>query len=291
MSTHNPCDPLADLTWLNIGDICTALGLGPRTPLRGLVELACRPAAQRFAQQILQLDQLVGVGGLHTGSSWICAQLSDGILITGDPPPAEGALLIVANHPGLLDAAALASTIGRPDLRILAIMRPFLRSLPNIATQLFAVGPTPGARMAAVRAASRHLRAGGALLTFPAGRIEPDPLSMDGAESTLAEWSTSLELITRLAQPVTVVPAIVGGVISPRALHHPLTRLRRTPADRQWLAAILQLTWPALRRHKVRVTFGQPVDANSQTITPIVHTEAQRLIRSLRHAAEAARCT
>ena len=281
MSTPNPHNPLADLTWLNIGDICTALGVGPGTPLRGLVELACRPAAQRFARQILHLDQLVGVGGLPSGSSWICAQLSDGLLITGERPPAQGSLLVVANHPGLLDAAALASAIGRPDLRVLAIMRPFLRSLPNIATQLFAVGPTPGTRMAAVRAASRHLRAGGALLTFPAGRIEPDPVSMGGAENTLVEWSTSLELITRLAQPLTVVPAIVGGVISPEALHHPLTRLRRTAADRQWLAAILQLGWPALRRHKVRVAFGRPVAAHSQTITPIVHAEARRVISSL----------
>jgi 1-acyl-sn-glycerol-3-phosphate acyltransferase len=188
---------------------------------------------------------------------------------------------VVANHPGLLDAAALFAVIGRPDLRVLAITRPFLRTLPHIAGHLFAVGATPGARTTAVRAAVRHLRAGGALLTFPAGRIEPDPLSMGGAEATLADWSDSLDLLTRLAGPVTVLPAIVGGVIAPAALRHPLTRLRHGRSERQWLAAILQLMWPALQRTTVRVAFGQPLSATGEPLSATVVAEAHRLIHEV----------
>lgn len=276
-----PACTLADLTWLNTGDICAALGLGQRTHLRGLVELACRPPAQRFARQMLTLDRIVGEAGLDTGGAWICAQLSDGLAVRGGPAPRHGPLLVVANHPGLLDAAALFAAIGRPDLRILAITSPFLQALPHISGHLFAVGTTPGARTAAVRAAVRHLRAGGALLTFPAGRIEPDPLSMGGAEATLSEWSASLNLLTRLAGPLTVLPAIVGGVIAPAALRHPLTRIRRSPRERQWLAAILQLMWPALQRTTVQVVFGQPLSATGAPLSADVVAEARRLIREV----------
>jgi 1-acyl-sn-glycerol-3-phosphate acyltransferase len=269
---------LDDLTWLNTGDICAALGLAQRTPLRGLAELACRPPARRFAQQMLRLDQLVGTAGLRAGGAWICAQLSDGLEVQGDPPPVYGPLLVVANHPGLLDAAALFATLRRSDLRVLAIKRPFLRALPHIAAHLFAVGTTPSARTAAVRATGRHLRAGGALLTFPAGRIEPDPRSMAGAAASLEDWSSSLELLARMAGPVTVLPAIVSGVITPAALHHPLTRLRRTPHDRQWLAAILQLIWPSLQRTTVRVSFGHPLSADARPLSVAVVAEARRLI-------------
>jgi 1-acyl-sn-glycerol-3-phosphate acyltransferase len=274
---------LDDLIWLNTGDICAALGLAQGTPLRGLAELACRPPARRFAQQMLHLDSLVGTAGLRTGGAWICDQLSDGLEVRGAPPPPHGALLVVANHPGLLDAAALFAALGRSDLRVLAITRPFLRALPNIAGHLFAVGTTPGARTAAVRAAGRHLRTGGALLTFPAGRIEPDPRSMAGAEASLADWSASLDLLVRMAGPVTVLPTIVSGVISSAALRHPLTRLRRNQRDRQWLAAILQLIWPPLQRTSVRVTFGHPLKADASPLSAAVVAEARRLIGTVNH--------
>lgn len=272
---------LADLTWLNIGDIVGAFGLAPGAPLRGLAELAAHPPARRFARQLLRLDAMVGAEGLGAGGAWICRQLSAGVVVAGDAPPAEGPLLVVANHPGLLDAMALTVAIPRRDLRVLAIKRPFLRALPNIAGHLFPVGDTPVARTGAVRAAARHLRAGGALLTFPAGRIEPDPLSVGGAEASLESWSASVDLIARLAAPVRVLPAIVGGVLSPAALEHPLTRLRRSPEQRRWLAAIIQLMRPELRRGAVRVRLGRPIAADGAPVSAAVRAEAARLIAAM----------
>jgi hypothetical protein len=181
----------------------------------------------------------------------------------------------------MLDAMALFTAIPRVDLRVLAIMRPLLRALPNIADHLYAVGATPATRTAAVRAAVRHLRAGGALLTFPAGRIEPDPISLDGAVASLNDWSTSVDLIVRLAGPVTVLPVIVGGVLTPAALSHPLTRLRRRPEDQRWLAAIIQLLRPGLRRGLVRVELGQPIVASGAPVGAAVRAEAARLIAAV----------
>jgi 1-acyl-sn-glycerol-3-phosphate acyltransferase len=269
---------LADLTWLNVADILAAFGLPRALPLRGLAELAAREPARRFAKQIVALDEIVGAAGLQAGGAWICGQLSGGVEVRGAAPPIAGPLLIVANHPGLVDAAALFSAIPRPDLQVLAITRPFLRTLPNIAGRLFAVGPTPASRTAAVRAAARHLRSGGALLTFPAGQIEPDPLAHDGAADAVGAWSDSVNLLARLAGDVTVLPMIVGGAISPAAVRHPLVRLRRDPADRRWLAAILQLMLPQLRRGRVRVQIGRPIAAVGGDVHGAVAAEARRLI-------------
>lgn len=272
---------LADLTWLNTGDIMRAFGLRPGAPLRGLAELAARRPARRFARQLLALDGLVAAHGLAAGCAWICRQYSGGVEVRGGPPPAAGPLLVVANHPGLLDAAALATAIARADLRILAIARPFLRALPSIAAHLFPVGATPAARIAALRAAARHLRAGGALLTFPAGRIEPDPLSSRDAADSIERWSTSADLLARLAGPLTVLPAIVGGAITPAAVAHPATRLRRAPEDQRWLAAILQLLRPGLRRDAVRVQLGRPLVSDGGPVSAAVAAEARRLIAAV----------
>lgn len=269
---------LRDLIWLNVADARSAFGLGHRAPLRGLADLLLRVPAGRFARQLQALDETVGAAGLQAGGAWICAQLCAGVELRGPPPPAAGPLLVVANHPGITDAAALFSAIPRDDLRVLAIARPFLRALPQIAGRLFAVGDTPAARTAAVRAAARHLRAGGALLTFPAGRIEPDPLSAPGAAASVGSWSASVELLARLAGEVAVTPMIVGGVIAPAALGHPLVRLRRGEAERRWLAAILQLMLPALRGNVVRVQRGAPVAAGGGPLAAAVAAAARGLI-------------
>lgn len=276
-----PADALADLTWLNVSDIVNAFGLGQGTPLRALAELAAWLPSRRFAHQLLRLDSMVGTRGLHAGSAWMCDQLSGGATVRGAPPPADGPLLVVANHPGLLDTMALFTAIPRADLRILAVTRPFLRALPNIASHLFSVGATATTRMAAVRTAVRHLRAGGALLTFPAGRIEPDPISVGGAEASLESWSESIDLIVRLAGEIVVLPAIVGGVLTPAALHHPLTRLQHTPEDQRWLAAIIQLLLPQLRRGVVRVQLGRPISTAGSPISPVVVAETRRLIAAV----------
>ncbi|MFV9506201.1 MAG: glycerol acyltransferase [Oscillochloridaceae bacterium umkhey_bin13] len=250
---------LADLTWLNIGDICSAFGLPSGMPLRGLAEAVAHRPARRFAEHLLSLDQHVGTHGLQAGATWICEHYSDAVQLQGPTPPRTGPLLIIANHPGLLDAAALFTAIPRPDLRVLAITRPLLRALPQIRRHLLAVGTEPSTRTTALRQAARHLQAGGALLTFPAGQIEPDPMhDLTAAHASLATWSSSIDLLMRLAGPVTVQVAIVGGVIAPQTLQHPLTRFHQTPQARQYLAAILQLLRPNRYRVRVRVQRGEP---------------------------------
>jgi Acyltransferase len=194
--------------------------------------------------------------------------------------PTEGSLLLVSNHPGLADAVALFSSVPRQDVRVVAAQWPLLDALPNTSRYLITVAKASSNRFAVLKSAAGHLKRGGALLNFPAGRLEPDPAVWPGAIEALEHWSTSVDLFARLAPNLTVVPVAVSGVFSPIALRNPLTSLRRREEDRWWLASNLQMLVPALRNVTVRVIFGVPVrtadagDAVSQRVV----AEMRRLI-------------
>ncbi|MGB9739109.1 GNAT family N-acetyltransferase [Chloroflexus sp.] len=277
---HYRSSALADLMWCNIHDMLRGFGITQPSWIYGIAALVARLPAQRFAEQLLVFDELVGKAGLPTGSRWICSQFAPGLRIDGPQPPRTGPLLVVANHPGLLDAAALIAALGRTDLKIIAIARPLLRALSNTAAAIIPVGTTPTGRMTTLRMAIRHLQQGGAVLTFPAGRIEPDPARDPTAIMGLAEWSTSLDLFGRLSPDIPVVTAIVSDVQAPAALHHPLTHLRREPLERRWLAAILQVLWPHLATNPVRIRWGPPLVANT-SLRSTVQVVAEQLIRQV----------
>jgi hypothetical protein len=195
--------------------------------------------------------------------------------------PREGPLLLAANHPGLSDAVVLFANTPRADLRVLAAERPFLNALPNTSRYLLTVSEQPQVRFRLVRTAARHLRRGGAVLTFPGGKIEPDPAVMPGAIEALEHWSASVDLFARLVPDLAVVPGIVSGVISSTALRNPLTFLRRKKEDREWLAATIQMMMPALRNVTTRIAFGRPVRTDGSAgsvVSRAILEEARRLI-------------
>lgn len=262
-------------------------------PCGGLRKLAtraaeplCRIPARRLAKQVAAYDEIVGEEGLTAGGSWAVERLSQGLMVEGARNiPVQGPVLVVSNHPGLADSLALFAALPRRDLRVVAAERAFLQALPNTSRYLIPVGDRPGeppAALGSLRGASRHLRQGGALLTFPRGAIEPDPAVMEGARSALEDWRRSLQVFMRAAPQAAVIPAIVSGVISPSALSSPLLRIRRRTEDRRWLAASLQMLIPALRDVHTEVRFGSPVhiDASRQaaSATDEVLSEARRLI-------------
>ena len=120
----------------------------------------------------------------------------------------------------------------------------------------------PGGQLPPLAGLTQQLRQGGCVLTFPAGKIEPDPALLPGAAAALEGWSDSIGLFARLAPAAQIVPVLVSGVFSPAALRSPLVRLRRKQAERERFAAMLQVVAP--RRYPVRVTVavGQPLLAS-----------------------------
>jgi len=253
----------AILTSYNLDDVVVAFAAQQR-PLRRIIvrALALLPA-RRLAQTLVEADGLAGKGDIVAA----CAVLVQRIAGTADiigavQIPATGAVVCVANHPGLVDVAALVVAIGRSDIRIIAADRPLLRALPGITQYLITVPESGPGRAHALRAAVRHLRAGGALLTFPAGRIEPDPAVHSDAHATLPLWSDMPATLRRAVPGVPLVAMLASGVTSARALYNPLVQRVRVRRDREWLAATLQLIIPWYKARVVRVRVA-PVVADA----------------------------
>lgn len=276
---------ITTLTRVCADELLYAFGLGgllQRGVARRPLELLSRVSARRLARQVATYDRVVGESGLRAGGAWALERMARRVEVEGrENVPREGPLLIAANHPGLGDSLALFATIPRTDLRVVAAVRPLLDALPNTSRYLLTVAEASPGRFGLVRAATRHLRDGGAVLTFPGGRIEPDPAVLPGAAEALERWSASVGLFARLVPGLTVVPAIVSGVLSPTALRNPLIFLRRKREDREWLAATLQMMTPMLRNVTTRVAFGQPVrveDPSGRVVDRAVQEEARCLI-------------
>src|ERR671917_1368700 len=150
-------------------DLISAFGLGGLGPgaIRSLLELLSSVPARRLAEQVATYDEIVGEAGLPAGGSWALERMARGAVVEGaDGVPGEGPLLVVSNHPGLADAVALFAAMPRGDLRVIAAERPFLDALPNTSRALIPVSEGPNGRPRAVRVAARHLRSGGAVITF-----------------------------------------------------------------------------------------------------------------------------
>jgi putative hemolysin len=271
------------LTEINIADLLDSTGLARfrGTPLRRLL----RPAARRFALTAHEFDNRVGREGLAQGSDWLMQQMTAGLRVSGlSHIPAQGPVFVLANHPGMTDTVALFTALaGRPDLRIIALDRPFLRALPHVARRLIFLPEDESGRLAVIRMGARHLKEGGALLTFPAGEIEPDPATF-GAQRALASlqsWSDSLALFARLAPDTCFVPALVSHVTSPKAQRHPLTLLRRSTAQREKFAAALQVALPRYHDVVARVRFGAPLtgsQGDAQALWAAVTDRMRQLI-------------
>jgi putative hemolysin len=273
-------DPLTDA---NLDDLLDAVGLAQAGLARTLLASLLRPAARRFARTVRDFDSRVGREGLAAGSRWLVHRMAGGVQVRGaEELPRQGPLLVLANHPGMTDTVALfASLAARADLRVIAYDRPFLRALPHVARHVIFVQEDGASRSRVLREGIRHLQRGGALLSFPAGAIEPDPAAC-GAEvaaQALAQWSHSYALLLRAVPATCVCAAIVSQVIHTQALHHPIPRLRRRAADRDKLAAALQILWRPYQALPARVAFAR-VDVQGaapahRAVLQAVHTLLQ----------------
>lgn len=127
--------------------------------------------------------------------------------------PSTGPLLVAANHPygGIDGLAAIAALLGRrPDLKVIATqslagLEP-LRSV-LIPVDNFGHSATRGANVVALRQALRHVKAGGALLLFPAGAVS----HLDLAHRCVADppWNRT----------ATALLAAAGARVAPLYVH------------------------------------------------------------------------
>jgi hypothetical protein len=255
---------IATLTRRINNEVIVAMGLRPDDWIGNLLQAVLTPATRRFSALFAGADRVVAEQGLIEGARTLLSRLVSGVADRGGKDiPGDGPLIIASNHPGTVDSICLAATAGRDDLRIVASDVPFLAGFDHIREHLILL-PRKNlqCRMLAARQAIRHLRAGGAILLFAGGTIDPDPAFMKGGEVGLRSWSRSLELFVRDVPGCHVVTSIVSHVIDPAFMRHPLTLLRRSRPDKQRLAMMIQIIQQMLgRRLEIipRITFGTAI--------------------------------
>ncbi len=282
---------LEALTKINIEDLVSSFGWEKYPPLASMLRVIFAKAARKFAQQMVEFDNAVGRPGLSEGSRQTLQKYYvQDVKVHGiEHIPKSGPALFLSNHPGMADTLSLFAAINRADLNVIALHRPFLVSLINVARNLFYISDDASERMRTVRQVSSHLRKGGAALTFPAGEIEPDPCVYPGALDSLNNWTDSAGVFIRLARDTRIVPVLVSGVVWEKTARHWLTRLKRTRYEQEKLAAALQLLAMVTRDARpttVHVRFAKPItldevgSTDSQAIHQVVIARMEGLIES-----------
>lgn len=279
---------LEALTEINLDDLVSSFGWQDIPPLAfGLRKLFAQPA-QKFARQMLGFDASVGESDLAEAARRLMkSSFVRDVRVHGrEHVPADKPVIYLSNHPGMADTLALFAAINRPDLRIIAIQRPFLETLEHTTRHLFFIDDEPAKRVNAVRRVSAHLKDGGAVLTFPAGKIEPDPDVYDGALDSLKEWTDSAGVFLRFSRDAVIVPTLVSGVIWDASARHFLTHLKRDRFEREKLAAALQLLAMVVqdaRPTTPHVRFAKPVtlDEVGSTEAAAIHAVVLQRMRGL----------
>jgi len=268
---------LDTLKQINLDDLVSSFGWEKQPLLASIMRRLFIGPARKFAGQMVDFDNCIGEWGLSEGSRQVMQKkyVRDVRVHGCEHIPTTGPALFLANHPGMADTISLFVSINRPDLKIIALHRPFLASLVNVTRDLFYISDDAAERMRAVRQVSAHLRSGGAALTFPAGKIEPDPVVYEGALDSLNDWTDSAGVFMRFAPQTKIVPVLVSGVIWERTAHHWLTRLKRTREEREKLAAAFQLLAIITRDARPttpHVRFAEPI-----TVEEVGSTDAQAI--------------
>jgi hypothetical protein len=274
------------LTQINLDDLVSSFGWTDRPLLaRTSRRLFLRPARD-FAADMLTFDSSVGTRGLPEASRLLLKKYIASLRIYGRENIPASSALFLSNHPGMTDTLALFAALNRPDLKIIALDRPFLNALPNTEKRLFYVKDDSASRMTLVRQVASHLRTGGAALTFPAGHIEPDPDAYPGAAASLNDWTDSVGVFLRMAPETPVVPILVRGVVRIKSARHPLLAIKKTKDEREKLTAALQILAHVVFQQKdvdVRVQIGRPIYTRElgSTETQVIHQAVLEGMRRL----------
>lgn len=229
-----------------------------------------RKAAERFAGFLTRANQAAQQGGLYAAA---CSMLADLGLhykaLNEACVPAEGPLIVASNHPAGYDMLALAAAMRRKDLAVIASDLPLYRQMKAIWPHVIGVSPHEGGHFTALRGAVEHLQAGGALLQFPAGRIEADPQCEAGASLGIAAWKPSLGVFLRKQPRTKLVLAMASGVLERRYRYNPITLLRSHPKDKRRLAEFVQVAEMLLAGRKpaqtTYISFTQPPNLHCES--------------------------
>jgi 1-acyl-sn-glycerol-3-phosphate acyltransferase len=242
-----------------------------RTLLQTVLSRQLRLFADNMATFNLELVTL----GLAEAATALCRRYGGCVVAEGlQHVPRSGPLLLVSNHPGMFDTLGIYATLPRSDIRALARPQPLLGLMSSLAPNLLMLPDEGAGRAGGLRQVLQLLRADGALLIYPAGHLEPEPMLMgrhglkDGEpREPLGPWSNGVGTLVKLAArqgvPLKVVPTSLSGVLSLSTWRWfgPLLKLRKTLRGREDLTAVLQVAFPGVGPTTIQVRYGAPLDA------------------------------
>lgn len=194
--------------------------------------------------------------------------------------PRDGPLVVVANHPyGVLDGLALCYLVSqvRPDFKFLA--HATFRKAPELRDHLIPIRFDGGPAAARDNVESRrrglvHLRDGGAIVIFPAGRVSTAPRIFDRAID--APWKLFCATMIRRCE-ATMLPMHFEGQNSWR--FHLASRFGEALREALLLGEVARRTGS-----EVVANIGRPIDfsevsglAGKQDLLDFLRGEVYRL--------------
>src|SRR5688572_7466414 len=122
------------LTQINLDDLISSFGWQNHPFLARLLRRTFIAPPQTFAHQMVEFDAAIPTHGLVEASRCAIRNFVDDIRIFGRESIPDSAFLALSNHPGMTDTLSLFIALNRPDLRIIALDRPFLNAPSNRQT-------------------------------------------------------------------------------------------------------------------------------------------------------------
>lgn len=242
-----------------------AFGLPSQSRIRPLLTPLLWLPAQLFARVGERFDGYVAEHGFDAAARWVLPRFSGTIETYGaERVPTRGPLVVACNHPGASDALAIAGSLPRDDLKILAYGIPFVKALTHAAQHFIFSSEDleSNERMLSVRAALRHLRTGGSLLIFPSGHIGPDPGVLPGGRANISTWSRSLMLFLRRVPESRLQLTYLSHTVLPSFFDHSISRRRSGVARQilaQYLQTVAQVLFPRRPLPLPKLSFHRPI--------------------------------
>jgi hypothetical protein len=248
-----------------IDEIVMAFGMKSTKLTHWVFNLFLGKVTDRLAGICVVTDRKIETDGFPSATGWMASNWVRAVRTRGiENIPLDGPLLVVSNHVGAYDILVAPSQIGRKDIKIIASASPFFKNLPNASRHMIYASNETGSRMAAARKGIRHLQAGGALLLFGTGLIDPDPDVYPDAETDVSNWSGSIDLFLKYAPETMVVICMLSGIVLRKWAYSPLTWFRQVDWQKRRIAeygqVIEQLFFPGRANIHPSMSISSAVD-------------------------------
>ncbi|MDD2523194.1 MAG: 1-acyl-sn-glycerol-3-phosphate acyltransferase [Anaerolineaceae bacterium] len=222
-------------------DIKTSANLGKRKIVSWLIDRLGSGPAGWLAEYLSRIDEQLNETSLNETVTKAILALSDGLVLNNhEAVPTSGPLLVVANHPGLIDILGVIAILKREDVKIVAQQKGFMRVLRNINRLMLTLEPDSTFKLKTIREIIQALNDDMVVIIFPSGQLEPDPAIVPGAAEALQGWSDSIGVFLNKVPKTRLLPVLVSGILTEKAWNSRFAKFGPTQKRRHQFAMATQ---------------------------------------------------